>query len=124
MLPSLILPTEAITGLIEVSGGALCAVAGWAFTNYKSNSTKADREESREYTKEIVRAELKPALLEANDTLLNRMNGTYLRTAEARIEFANIKDGIAKLETRLDRHHQALMDKPSSSSLARYAQPE
>ena len=55
-----------------------------------------------EAKKEIAEA-LGPALqlfkAEFTDELLKRMNGTYLRSEEARIHFTNLAEGIKRLET-------------------------
>ena len=86
----------------EIAKALIPAVAVYALTQRNINKHKEQTVVARDEAKKEIAEALGPALqlfkAEFTDELLKRMNGTYLRSEEARIHFTNLGDGIKRLE--------------------------
>lgn len=94
---------EVLTGVVpEVVKAIVPAIAVYALTQRNINKHKEQTVIARDEAKKEIAEALAPALqlfkAEFTDELLKRMNGTYLRSEEARIHFTNLGKSIERLE--------------------------
>ena len=95
---------ELFNGVVpEVAKAIVPAIAVYALTQRNINKHKEQTTVARDEAKKEVAEALGPALqlfkAEFTDELLKRMNGTYLRSEEARIHFTNLVDSVKRLES-------------------------
>lgn len=115
MFPAAAMLQEIFTGAVpEVVKAIIPAAAVYFLTQRNINRHKEQSRDMREEARKEIAEALKPALqlfkAEFTDELLKRMNGTYLRSDEARIHFGNIADSA----TRLEKNQQHLSDTVNS----------
>ena len=94
---------ELFSGVVpEAIKATVPAMAVYWLTQRNLQKAKEQVNVSREEAKREVAAALTPALqlfrAEFTDDLLKRMNGTYLRSEEARIHFTNLTESIRRLD--------------------------
>jgi len=91
----------------NLASGIIPAVCVYSITKRDVKLAKEQATTAREEARREVAEALKPALnafkYEVKDEILRGMNGTYLRTAEAKIHFDNLKDAIARIEKAVVR---------------------
>jgi hypothetical protein len=87
----------------EAVKATIPALAVYLLTQRSISKHKEQTTVARDEAKKEIAEALGPALqlfrAEFTDELLKRMNGTYLRSEEARIHFTNLTDSIRRLET-------------------------
>jgi len=95
---------ELSLGFVSEVGKTLApAIAVYLLTQRSISKHKERTVIAREEAKKEIAEALGPALqlfkAEFTDELLKRMNGTYLRSEEARIHFSNLEKSIERLES-------------------------
>lgn len=83
-----------------LSGGAVAGIV-WLTAEIQRRSTRVKVADIKDAAKEVFQIEIMPALDKFQISLLKEMNGTYLRSAEARVHFASIQSSIERLEHKL-----------------------
>ena len=94
---------DILSGVVpEALKATVPAVAVYLLTQRNINKHKEQTVLARDEAKKEIAEALGPALqlfkAEFTDELLKRMNGTYLRSEEARIHFTNLVDSVKRLE--------------------------